>query len=163
MTPFVEPFAPLLELSRELNRFAPGGPAPRSFVPAADVVVSDDDVMVVVDVPGLSVENLKVELFDDVLRIHGERAFPYPTGKGEDGRDWQRLERGFGTFERILRVPKGLDPEKISASMADGVLTLHLPKPEARKPRRIEIASASPPTIEGTESSDQRELAGSSS
>jgi HSP20 family molecular chaperone IbpA len=77
MALFSEPFAPLLELSRELDRFIPGATAPRSFVPAADVVVGANDVMVVVDVPGRSVENIKVELFDGVLRIHGSG--PSPT------------------------------------------------------------------------------------
>ena len=48
---------------------------------------------------------------------------------------------GFGKFERVLRVPGGLDPDAITASMANGVLTLHIPVPEARKPRRIEIAT----------------------
>jgi len=154
MTLMIDPFAPLFELSREMSRTA----ALRSFLPAADVVVSDEDVTVVMDVPGLTVENLSIELQDDVLTIRGERAFPYETG---DRRVWQRIERGFGTFERVLRVPKGLDPEQISASITDGVLTVHVPKPEARKPRRIAIANGSTQTIEGAEAQDQRELAGS--
>jgi len=158
MTLMFDPFAPLFELSREMNRTT----ALRSFLPPADVVVSDEDVTVVMDVPGLRVENLSIELQDDVLTIRGERAYPYDTG---DRRVWQRIERGFGSFERVLRVPKGLDPEQISASMTDGVLTVHLPKPEARKPRRIAIANGSTQTtetIEGMEASNgQRELAGS--
>jgi HSP20 family protein len=72
--------------------------------------------------------------------VRGERPFPYET-EGEDGpRVWQRLERGFGKFERVLRVPQGLDPETISATMADGVLTIRIPMP-ARKPKRIEIVN----------------------
>jgi HSP20 family protein len=63
----------------------------------------------------------------------------------------------------VLRVPKGLDAERISASMSDGVLTLRLPKPEAPKPRRIEITGTGQPTIEGSESGSERELVGSAS
>ena len=59
----------------------------------------------------------------------------------------------------MLRVPKGLDPERISATVADGVLTLRLPKPVARRPRRIEITSATAqPMVEQT--TDERELVG---
>lgn len=161
MTLLFEPFAPLFELSRDLSRFASGGPAVNAFLPTADVIVTDDDVSVVMDVPGLRVEDLNIELQDDVLTISGERPFPQHTGEKGAPQAWQRLERGYGRFERVLRVPKGLDPDKITASMADGVLTLHLPKPEARKPRRIEIASGEQtPVLEGSTNSE-RELAGS--
>jgi HSP20 family molecular chaperone IbpA len=51
----------------------------------------------------------------------------------------KRVERGFGAFERTLRVTDELDPDRIDAAMQDGVLTLRLPKSEARKPRRIEV------------------------
>ena len=50
-----------------------------------------------------------------------------------------RIERGFGRFERSLRVPRGLDPDAIEASLTDGVLHLRIPKPESLKPRKIEI------------------------
>jgi HSP20 family protein len=125
------------------------------------VVVTDDDVTVVVDMPGLTADDVTVELREDVLTVRGERAFPYRSEADESRRVWQRLERGFGTFERVLRTPAGLDPDAITASMSDGVLTLHIAKPEARKPRRIEIAAGNKTaTIEGT-ATEQRELAGS--
>ena len=57
------------------------------------------------------------------------------------GRTWRRIERGFGRFERDIRVPKGLEPDSIDASLADGVLTLRIRKPEPLKPRRIEIGT----------------------
>ncbi len=157
MTLFLEPFAPLFELSRQMM-----GEGTRSFVPAADVVVTDDDVTVVMDVPGLKADDVTIELREDVLTVKGERAYPFATETDGDQRVWQRLERGFGKFERVLRMPAGLDPDAITASMGDGVLTLHIPKPEARKPRRIEIATGQKAaTIEGT-ATEQRELAGSS-
>ena len=165
MTLLFEPFAPLFEPSRGMDRlFAPSGTAIRSFVPTADVVVTDDDVTVTMDVPGLKADDLSIELEGDVLTVRGERTSPHTTGKDDEGRVWQRLERGFGEFERVLRVPKGLDPDAITASMADGVLTLHIPMPEARKPKRIEIATGdAQPALEQTpseEPSEERELAG---
>jgi HSP20 family protein len=142
--PFLfEPFAPLVGFSREMNRaLAANGATIRSFVPAADVIVTQDDVTVTMDVPGLKVDDLSIELQGDTLTVRGERPVPYADGE-DDGRTVLRLERGFGKFERVLRVPGGLDPDAITASMADGVLTLHIPVPEARKPRRIEIATGS--------------------
>jgi HSP20 family protein len=119
-----------------------GRGALRSFLPPADVTVTDDQVTVVMDVPGFKPSELDVELLGDTLKVRGERAFPY-TGDG--GRRWQRLERGFGTFERVLTVPEGLDPDAIVASLSDGVLSLVIPMPEARKPRKISIGTADGP------------------
>lgn len=112
----------------------------RAFVPPADLLVTDGEVTVVMDVPGLTAENLEIELVGDVLTVTGERTHPFQDG--DRSKTWYRLERGYGRFQRILQVPKGLDPQKISASITDGVLTLHIPQPEASKPRRIEIATA---------------------
>jgi HSP20 family protein len=92
------------------------------------------------DVPGLSADKLDIELENDVLTVRGERPSPYVT-EGEQ-RAWQRIERGFGRFERSLRVPQGLDPEAVAAELVDGVLTIRIPKPETAKPRRVEIKPA---------------------
>lgn len=164
MTLLFEPFAPLMELSRELDRvLAPNGASARAFMPPADVVVTAEDVTVTMDVPGSKASEIDVELVDDVLTVRGERAFPYGSAS-DDGRSWRRLERGFGKFERTLRLPKGLDPDAIRGEMTDGVLTLHIPMPETRRPRRIEISSGgSQPAIEGTvdgRHAGERELAG---
>ena len=141
---------PLFGLERDLNRLlTPAGRA-AAFFPAADVLVTDEDVTVHMDVPGLTAETLEIELQDDVLTVRGERTLPYA---GEQTGAWQRLERGFGRFERVLRVPRGLDPDAIEASLVDGVLTLRIPKPERLKPRRVEITSAQ-------QAGEHRELAG---
>lgn len=154
MTMLMERFAPLLELQRDLNRFlAPGG---GGFVPPADVRVSEEEVLVHMDVPGMTADNLEIELDNDVLTIRGERSFPY-GGQQESGAEnahaWQLVERGFGKFERLLRLPVGLDPDAIEATVTDGVLTLRIPKPEALKPRRIQIGAGA--------GGQQRELEGS--
>jgi HSP20 family protein len=163
MALFLEPFS-LFELTRGIDRMlAPSGTAFRSFAPAADVVVTKDHVTVTMDVPGLKVEDLSIELEDDVLTVRGERTLTNTTGNDDNGRSWQRLERGFGKFERVLRVPKGLDPDAVRACMADGVLTLHIPMPETHKPRRIEIQTGdAQPTLDTASSAtdQERELAG---
>jgi HSP20 family protein len=130
----VEPLAPWL---RDLNRFvAAGGAAP--FTPPADVLVTDAEVRIEMDVPGVSAENLEIELENDVLTIRGERPSPY--GEQDQGEPAaRRIERPFGRFERTLRVPRGLDPNAIEAELHNGVLTLRIPRPEPPKPHRIQI------------------------
>jgi len=102
---------------------------------------------VYMDVPGLSAESLEIEIENDMLTVRGERRPPAEVEDGE--RTVRRIERRFGRFERSLRVPRGLDPDAIDASMADGVLTLHIPKPETAKPHRVQIkAGASQPELQ---------------
>ena len=128
-----------------------GRGALRSFLPPADVTVTEDQVTVIMDVPGLKAPQLDVELLGDRLTVRGERPFPH-DGESEGRPAWRRFERGFGRFERILQVPEGLDPTGIVASLADGVLTLVIPMPEARKPHRIAILGADEqPVIEASE------------
>lgn len=149
MTLVMEPLAPWL---RDLNRYFSSEGSGGAFFPLADVLVTDEDVTIYMDLPGVSRDNLEVELENDVLTVSGERPFPYSTENGE--RVSQRLERGFGRFERVLRVPKGLDPNAVEASLVDGVLTLRIPKPEPLKPHRIEIGGGQgePRTLEGSTS-----------
>ena len=147
MTMLTEPHAPWL---RELNRIFTSEGAVAGFMPPADVVVEDDGVTVHMDVPGLNAESLEIELENEVLTVRGERRPPYATEDGERG--VRRIERRFGKFERSLRVPHDLDPDAIDASLADGVLTLRIPKPAAPEPHRVQIK---------TGSSRQQELEGS--
>jgi HSP20 family protein len=131
-------FAPWL---RDLNRFMAGESQPAAFIPPADVLVSEDGVEVYMDVPGLRTDDLEIELENDTLSVRGERGFPYQT-EGEQ-RVWRHIERRFGRFERSLRVPGGLDPESVEATIADGVLAISIPRPESLKPRRVQIRAAS--------------------
>jgi HSP20 family protein len=149
-TTLTEPITPLL---RDLNRLFTAGGGVSAFIPAADVIVTPEDVTVHMDVPGVSSDNLEIELENDTLTVRGER--PYPYGDDQEQRIWRRIERGFGSFERDLRVPRGLDPDAIQASLEHGVLTLRMPKPEPLKPRRVEIRTA--------EGNGQREIEGSAS
>jgi HSP20 family protein len=86
--------------------------------------------------------------------VSGERKAEHEATKG----GYHRVERAFGAFVRSLTLPDGVDPEAIEARFDRGVLEVRIPKPEQRKPRRIEVAwhgngTASPATIEGTSTS----------
>ena len=102
------------------------------WVPTLDVRETDDEYLVMVDLPGVKPDDVTVELEDQLLTISGTRV-PVETGEA------QRLERFYGAFERTLTLPKGIDPNAIAADYADGVLTLHVPKPAEVKPKKIAI------------------------
>jgi HSP20 family protein len=107
-----------------------------AFLPPADLLVDDEGVTVLIDVPGLTAGDLEIELENQTLSIRGERRCPYGQ---DDGRTVRRIERGFGRFGRNFSVGTGLDAGQLKASCADGVLILHVPRPESLEPRRVEI------------------------
>ena len=122
-----DPFAPLFA---QLTGAA-------AFVPAADVTVSDGDLVLTMDVPGLSGDDLSIELEDGYLTVHGERTRPQLA----EGTAYVRAERPVGTFERRFRVPRDVDPDAITASVDHGVLSLIIPKPDRMKPKTIPIGT----------------------
>jgi HSP20 family protein len=141
---------PLREFDRLFNSVfeGPGADARalRRWMPPMDLIESEGEFVLRADLPGLSEADVKIELEDSTLTIAGERKSESETER--DG--YLRVERATGTFQRSLTLPKGVDPEAVSASFDRGVLEVRIPKPEQRKPRRIEIAGAEPKTLEGS-------------
>lgn len=108
-----------------------------AFRPLADVAVSESDVVLTLDLPGLTPDDVAIDVQDGQLTVRGERKRP----SVEEGTSYAYVQRPFGAFEHRIGLPKGVDPAAITASMKDGVLSLIVPKPERLKPRRIEIGS----------------------
>ena len=121
------------------------GPVMRRWVPAMDLVESADHFLLRADLPGMSEEDIEIELEDGTLTVSGERKAEHD--EHHDG--FHRVERSFGAFSRSLTLPKGVDADSVSASFDRGVLEIRIPKPEARKPRRISIANGGQEAIEG--------------
>ena len=96
------------------------------------------------DLPGIGEDDINIELEDGTLTVSGERKADHQSA----GEGYYRVERAFGAFSRSLTLPKGVDPEGVSARFDRGVLEVRIPKPEERKPRRIEISGAANQTIE---------------
>ena len=150
-----EPVRELHSMQQEMNRLfntffdAPNTQSTsgaRRWVPAMDLVELDDHFVLRADLPGLDDGDVKLEITDDVLTLSGERKFEHEDRK----EGFYRLERGAGSFSRSLTLPEGVDADKIEASFDKGVLEVRIPKPEERKPRRVEIAvGGSRPAIEG--------------
>lgn len=125
---WAEPFAPLLT---QLNRSA-------AFVPVADLSVSERDLVLTLDLPGLTAEDLVIDVEGDALTVRGERKRP----QVDEGASYAYAQRPFGAFTHRMQIPRGVDPDSITASMQNGVLSLIVPKPEPAKPKRIAIGSA---------------------
>ena len=132
-----EPFRDLAALQGEVDRlFNSGNSGPlRRWMPAMDVVENDDRFVLRADLPGMSEEDVNIELEDRVLTVSGERKAEHETTKG----GYHRVERAFGAFVRSLTLPEGVDPEAVEASFDKGVLEVSIPKPEQRKPHKISI------------------------
>src|SRR5215208_4985495 len=107
------------------------------WMPAMDLVEADDHFLLKADLPGVSEEDVAIEVRDNALTISGERKAEHERRE----RGWYRVERSFGRFSRSLSLPEGVDPDGISASFDRGVLSVTIPKPEQRKPRRIQIGA----------------------
>jgi HSP20 family protein len=152
-----EPFRELSTLQNEMNRLfntvfdtpsggTGNGGTLRRWMPAMDLAETDDHFVLRADLPGMGEDDVKIELEDNTLTVSGERKAEHES-KGEG---FYRIERAFGTFSRSLTLPQGVDAESVEASFDRGVLEVRIPKPEQRKPRRIEIGAAGQQkTIEG--------------
>lgn len=111
----------------------------RTFAPAIDVRANDNEVTLVMDVPGVKQEDLEITLAGGVLTIKASRHF--------DGsaKDQVLLGRAYGSFTRSYTLPPSLDPQDLRAELEGGVLTIRIAKrPEAR-PRRIEVKAGGSP------------------
>jgi HSP20 family protein len=123
----------------------------RRWIPAMDVVETDDHFVLRADLPGLSENDVKIEVDDKVLTISGERKSEHE----QRGTGYYRVERSFGSFSRSLTLPEGVDADAIQASFDSGVLEVKIPKPEQPKPRKVEISlGGQAKTIEAAETTE---------
>jgi HSP20 family protein len=130
--------------------------ASRRWIPPMDLVETEDNLILRADLPGVEEKDIDIEVKDGVLTVAGERRAQHE--KKREG--FHRVERSFGRFSRSLELPKGVDPQSVSAAFDKGVLEVRMPKPAERKPTRIEInAGDEKPVIEAEEQeSEDRKL-----
>jgi HSP20 family protein len=153
-----EPAREINSLQQEMNRLfstffdtpaaGTGGSAAgaRRWIPPMDLVETDDQFILRADLPGMSEGDVDLALEDNVLTVSGERKIEHE----DRGEGFYRLERASGAFSRSLTLPKGVDGDAITARFGQGVLEVRIPKPEQRKPRKLQIAVGDqPPAIEG--------------
>jgi len=138
---------PFLALHREINRLFDdtlrgfGAPEAARFVPRLDLVENDEEIRVVLEVPGLEQKDVEVTLTGDVLVVRGQKR---DRREGADKKErWHLVESRWGAFERAIQLPCEVEGERVKARAEHGVLTVTLPKAASAKPqvRRIEIQS----------------------
>jgi HSP20 family protein len=146
----------MASLQNEMNRLfgtffdtpttAVSGNGVRRWMPAMDLVETDEHFILRADLPGMGEDDVRIEVEDRTLTLAGERKAEHET----NNEGYYRLERATGAFSRSLTLPEGVDPEQIAATFENGVLEVRIPKPEERKPRRVAIqVGDAPKTIEG--------------
>lgn len=111
------------------------GPAERSWAPAADMYETKDELVIKVDLPGVSEKDVQVSITGDLLSLKGQRA----EAEAVKPEQYFRAERWAGRVERIFQLPIPVQADKVRASYREGVLTVTLPKVEAVKPKEIKI------------------------
>lgn len=129
-------------LRDEINRLfdVPFGDSNREtdffgWAPAVDVYEDRDSLVVKAELPGLKKEEIEISLHQETLVISGERKAESQDHDGETSRS----ERFFGRFQRALELPKPVNPEQVTATYKDGILTVKLAKTEESKPRQITV------------------------
>jgi HSP20 family molecular chaperone IbpA len=104
-----------------------------SYVPRFDICETDDELMLCGDLPGVKLEDLDIRFENRELVIHGK------VEPRNAQAQYSYQEYGIGDYHRSFTIGEAVDSSKIAASMRDGVLTIHLPKTEQVKPRRIKV------------------------
>ena len=137
---------PFRDFQRQMNRlfddFFGGFPlaeretgagwAPAAFTPRVDVSETDTEVKVSAELPGMDEKDIAVELQDDVLTLRGEKK----SAQEEKGKNWYRREQSWGSFQRAIELPAGVDAGKAKAQFKKGVLTFTAPKRPEEQVRR---------------------------
>jgi len=137
------PFRDLVNMQREVGRLFDGlfgesdkdGNVMTSWSPTADVIENNNSYLIKVELPGVSKNDVKITLRENILTIKGEKK----AENEEKDHNYHRIERSYGSFERSFSTPSNVKGEKIDASYKDGVLTVTLPKVEEAKPKEIEV------------------------
>lgn len=143
----VSPFAMMREFSDEMDRMFRSGaaetPAVQAWTPAVDVQRCNGNLVVTAELPGLRKEEVKVEMTDKALIIEGERRQEHK----EDHKGYHRFERSYGKFYRSIPLPEGVKADQAKAELADGVLKISVPAPEAKPAaRQIPVAAGAEKT-----------------
>ena len=131
-----DPFAELSELRSRFDRmFDQFDGRERVWTPAIDVVRDNGNLVIHAELPGITSEEVKIEVEDDILTVSGE----HEERKDEKDKHFLRRERRFGSFSRSMALPPGVDAEKIKAKTHDGVVEVTVPLPKEAKKETVKI------------------------
>ena len=136
---YADPFETLFAFQRALESRLAGDwlgntTASMGAYPPVNVFQQGDDLVAIVELPGVNKEDLNIQAKENTIRIAGRKALDYPENVS-----LHRRERLSGVFDRTLVVPMQIDPDQIKAEYNDGLLALFIPRAERDKPRTIEV------------------------
>jgi len=121
------PFSELAELRQRFDRlFEETENGGRAWAPSIDLVRSEGELVLKVDLPGITSEDVEIEVSDGVLTVSGEHSEEH----GAEGERYMRRERRTGSFKRSMALPEGIDADQIEATCRDGLLEVRIPLPE---------------------------------
>jgi HSP20 family protein len=103
--------------------------------PLINLTESKDSFFIRAELPGVVSQDLDIQATSNTVAVAGERKIP---AENKDAR-WHRREREAGKFSRIIAMPSEINPDKVEASLINGVLTVVVPKAEVAKPRQISV------------------------
>jgi HSP20 family protein len=107
----------------------------RGWSPAVDVAESEKEFTVRAEIPGIEPKDLEVQIAGNQLVLSGEKK----ESTEKKGKDFYQSEARYGSFRRVIPLPQSVDPEKVEADCAHGVLTIRLQKVQAETPKRIDV------------------------
>ena len=135
--PFGELADPFRFFDTAVNRLLNEPQATRPWMPAVDILETENELILKADVPEVELKNIDIQIENGTLSLRGERKFE----KRDDGKGgYHRIERSYGTFERFFTLPDTVETDKVKADYKNGVLTIALPKKDVAKPRQIKVA-----------------------
>jgi HSP20 family protein len=130
----LEPFPGLKAFEQTMGKLF-SEPQVRPWVPPVDIKETEHELVLKADVPDVKFEDIDVRLENGVLILRGERKLEETQDKG----GWHRLERSYGSFERVFDLPDTVELNGVKADYKNGVLTITLPKKEVAKPKQIKV------------------------
>ena len=140
-----DPFRDVAELQHRINRMFDDSFGPSrdqedeanmcAWRPAVDIYETESGVILAVELPGVSKENVAVEVKDNILTLKGKR-LPRPEIKEEN---YYRQECSYGTFQRSFTLHHNIQPNLIKATFKDGMLEIEIPRPEEEQPKQITV------------------------
>jgi len=135
----LSPWREFETLSNRLGRLFDEPNQSNAWVPAVNVEETADHIILTAEAPGLTLEDLNVEIENNILTIAGEKRETREEGK--ENRRYHLWERRYGSFRRSFTLPRTVDSDQVEARFENGILTIQMPKAAEAKSRRIEVKS----------------------
>ncbi|GLS28454.1 HSP20 family protein [Mesorhizobium albiziae] len=130
-----DPFLEMRRMQQEMNQRLSGLTAGAQEFPPINLWMGEDSVAVSAELPGIAPDGIDLTVRENTLTLKGERGSPAESEKSA----WHRRERPHGSFSRTVQLPFRVDPEKVEARFANGLLEVELHRPEADRPKKIQI------------------------